>query len=129
MPVTLNKESMFNLHLITKHSVQPTSTIRGPSLTETEIIDFKREGIDWQFKTRMRSNSNEFLESPLAFAQSKMRQKPGSTIADSESVSLISSEQDDDLLTKEDGQVRNKELTIFKDFLCPYKIYSCRMYK
>ena len=53
----------------------------------------------------MRSNSNEFLESPLAFAQSKMRQKSGTTIADSESVSLISSEQDDDLLTKDDGKV------------------------
>ena len=34
-----------------------------------------------------------------------MRQKQGSTIADSESVSLISSENDDDLITKEDGKV------------------------
>ena len=93
------------MHLITKHSVQPASPIRGPSLSETEIIDFKREGIDWQFKTRMRSNSNEFLESPLAFAQSRMRQKPGSTIADSESVSLISSEHEDDPLTKNEGQL------------------------
>ena len=36
---------------------------------ETEIIDFKKEKIDWRFKTRMRSNSNEFLESPMAFVQ------------------------------------------------------------
>ena len=105
LPGSLNKENIFDLHLVTKHSVQPASPMRAPALTETEIIDFKREGIDWQFKTRMRSNSNEFLESPLAFAQKRMRQKPGSTIADSESVSLISSEHEDDTLAKNEGQL------------------------
>ena len=29
--------------------------------------------------------------------------------------------------TKEDGQVRIKELTSFKDFLCPYIIYSSKI--
>jgi hypothetical protein len=28
------------------------------------VIDFKKEGIDWRCKTRMRSNSNEFLDTP-----------------------------------------------------------------
>ena len=83
----------------------PATGIRGASLQETEIIDFKKENIDWQFKTRMRSNSNEFLESPLAFAQKRERQKAGVTMTDSESVSLLSSEQEDELLAKEDGQV------------------------
>jgi len=36
--------------------------------SETEktesVIDFKKEKIDWRFKTRMRSNSNEFLDNP-----------------------------------------------------------------
>lgn len=57
----------FNIEMITKHAVT-----HGPirsALHETEIIDFKKNKIDWRFKTRMRSNSNEFLESPLAFMQ------------------------------------------------------------
>ena len=53
----------------------------------------------------MRSNSNEFLESPLAFAQKRERQKAGMAMTDSESVSLLSSEQEDELLAKEEGHV------------------------
>ena len=43
---------------------------------ETEIIDFKKEKIDWRFKTRMRSNSNEFLESPMALVQKSEASTP-----------------------------------------------------
>ena len=59
---------MFELIMITKQTATPATPIRGAYIQETEIIDFKKAGIDWRFKTRMRSNSNEFLESPLAFA-------------------------------------------------------------
>ena len=64
---------LFNIEMVTKHAVT-----RGQMRTivhETEIIDFKKEKIDWRFKTRMRSNSNEFLESPMAFVQ-KNRMPP-----------------------------------------------------
>ena len=53
--------------MITKHAV--THGQMRTIVHETEIIDFKKEKIDWRFKTRMRSNSNEFLDSPLAFVQ------------------------------------------------------------
>ena len=51
--------------MITKHAV--THGQMRTIVHETEIIDFKKEKIDWRFKTRMRSNSNEFLGSPSAF--------------------------------------------------------------
>jgi hypothetical protein len=38
------------------------SSSRQSSQATNEIIDFKREKIDWRCKTRMRSNSNEFLD-------------------------------------------------------------------
>ena len=62
----------FNIEMITKHAV--THGQMRTIVHETEIIDFKKEKIDWRFKTRMRSNSNEFLESPLALVQ-KMTSK------------------------------------------------------
>lgn len=37
------------------------------------IIDFKKEQIDWRSKTRMRSNSNEFMESPLKSVSFKQK--------------------------------------------------------
>jgi len=37
------------------------------------IIDFKKEKIDWRCKTRMRSNSNEFMESPLKSVSFKQK--------------------------------------------------------
>jgi hypothetical protein len=57
----------FNIEMITKHAV--THGQMRTIVHETEIIDFKKEKIDWRFKTRMRSNSNEFLGSPSAFVQ------------------------------------------------------------
>ena len=81
---------------------------------ETEIIDFKKEKIDWRFKTRMRSNSNEFLESPLAFVQKMPKEKAPFEMnesnnssnetgknskepADSEDLSMLSSDEEVEL--------------------------------
>ena len=55
----------YNIEMVTKHAV--THGQMRTIVHETEIIDFKKEKIDWRFKIRMRSNSNEFLDSPLAF--------------------------------------------------------------
>ena len=63
----LESAKLFNIEMITKHAV--THGQMRTIVHETEIIDFKKEKIDWRFKTRMRSNSNEFLDSPLAFVQ------------------------------------------------------------
>lgn len=87
---------------------------------ETEIIDFKKEKIDWRFKTRMRSNSNEFLESPMALIQKSeastpyfrvfQKQYPGTAEAaakqepaDSEDLSILSSDEEFEL--KQDGKI------------------------
>lgn len=36
-----------------------------------DVIDFKKQKVDWRFKSRMRSNSNEFIEKlPLYLGQS-----------------------------------------------------------
>lgn len=58
--------------MITKHAV--THGQMRTIVHETEIIDFKKEKIDWRFKTRMRSNSNEFLGSPSAFVQKMQKE-------------------------------------------------------
>ena len=109
----------FNIEMITKHAV--THGQMRTILHETEIIDFKKEKIDWRFKTRMRSNSNEFLESPLALVQkmtSKDKAAPsfrdfqkqpsgansaalGQEPADSEDLSMLSSDEEFEL--KHDG--------------------------
>ena len=100
---------MFDLFLVTKQAAVPATGIRGAaSLQETEIIDFKKENIDWRFKTRMRSNSNEFLESPVQFAQKRERQKAERESRydnNSESVSILSSDYEEELLDKQEGQV------------------------
>jgi len=101
--------------MITKHAV--THGQMRTIVHETEIIDFKKEKIDWRFKTRMRSNSNEFLESPFALLQKLPKDNsPSFRIlhnsevansqkehADSEDLSLISSEEEVDL--KQDGKI------------------------
>lgn len=38
------------------------------------MIDFKKQGIDWRCKTRMRSNSNEFLNSLSKSSNSRKSQ-------------------------------------------------------
>ena len=96
----------FHIEMITKAAV--TRGRNGPLLHETEIIDFKKEKIDWRFKTRMRSNSNEFLESPLAFVQKLPQERASDPYlqaqktlnkqepVDSEDLSILSSDEEVD---------------------------------
>ena len=95
------------MEMITKHAV--THGQMRTIVHETEIIDFKKEKIDWRFKTRMRSNSNEFLESPLAFVQKMPKEKApfdnnsnetgtnNKEPADSEDLSMLSSDEEVEL--------------------------------
>lgn len=66
-------------------------------LDTTQIIDFKKEGIDWRCKTRMRSNSNEFLDSPLKSAANRGRPVFAKEIAseiESDSDTMLSDESE-----------------------------------
>ena len=62
-----------------------------------EVIDFKKQKINWRFKSRVRSNSNEFIEGLSAVSQpsSSLRAKPD-TLSNGSSLNIVVGNDDFD---------------------------------
>jgi hypothetical protein len=73
------------------------------------VIDFKKEGIDWRCKTRMRSNSNEFLDAPLKSASNRSGSSRRPIFAKQLAAEISEIESDSDTILSDDSEKMSLE--------------------